>query len=386
MKMKNVDMDSLSPYILEDSMSEVYNFILDFNQTGWTDIQFINGFVWDGKSDILMAFKTNDQTIEGLNMVKSHQKEKMALTKNNENYYLHFSGGGDYVDLGSNEDIQGSTSRTIEVWARANAFNNGGLFQAGGTGTSQGDFSVRTMNNSANKWRLQLWGSDKDVVLDNSLNEWHHYAVTYDGNRVRMFYDGEKVIDEAVNLTTKANNIRFGFWSFEWNYFSGDIDEIRIWNKKLSSATLIEWMNKPVTPDHPEYSNLLKYCDFNENNGSEVLNIVDGSLNKLHGNAYWKTFDIDETGFELNYHNYRPNIVFEQGVYTSTIDSVEYITEEMNMPVRVFIYGNPDKLMVIDDDAPNHPGTVTDTFVFWEADKYTFTYDKIQWKSLTLQW
>ena len=103
---------------------------------------------------------------------------------------LSFDGTNDYVDCGSgNFQIKGSNVRTIMAWAYTRSFNDGGIFQAGPTGTTAKDFSLRTYK-SDNLWRMQFWGSDRDVTLDNSKDTWNHYALVYDGSVATLYYNG----------------------------------------------------------------------------------------------------------------------------------------------------------------------------------------------------
>jgi hypothetical protein len=57
--------------------------------------------------------------------------------------------------------------------------------------------------------------------------------------------------------------------------FPGSIDEVRIWHAALDKETLAEWRHKPVTSDHPYFSSLVGYWNFDA--------IVDGAYPDLSG-------------------------------------------------------------------------------------------------------
>ena len=52
--------------------------------------------------------------------------------------------------------------------------------------------------------------------------------------------------------------------------FPGSLDEIRIWHAALTPEVLKEWRSKKVTPDHPNYADLVGYWKFDEGEGTTV--------------------------------------------------------------------------------------------------------------------
>ncbi|MBW2004576.1 MAG: T9SS type A sorting domain-containing protein [Deltaproteobacteria bacterium] len=52
--------------------------------------------------------------------------------------------------------------------------------------------------------------------------------------------------------------------------FPGSLDEIRIWHAALTPDVLKEWRFKKVTPDHPNYADLVGYWKFDEGEGTVV--------------------------------------------------------------------------------------------------------------------
>ena len=158
--------------------------------------------------------------------------------ENTNNYpgtALNFDGTDDYVNCGTDVQITGNNPRTIEAWAYTESFNGGAIFQAGETGTDDKDFSLRTLS-TINQWRVQLWGDNNmDVTLDGSIDSWHHYCLTYDGNTVKFYYDGKLSASKDVVLDTGSHDVYFGRCGDD--YFDGKIDEVSIWNVALDSYT-----------------------------------------------------------------------------------------------------------------------------------------------------
>ncbi len=188
---------------------------------------------------------------------------------------LDFDGMDDYVNCGTSTQITGNNPRTIEAWAYAESFNNGGVFQAGAPGTNLADFSLRTLT-AYEHWRVQLWGNDMDVTLDYSKNSWHHYCLTYDGTTVKFYYDGELYASKDVILNTASHDIYFGRW--QDSYFDGKIDEVRIWNTARSVEEIRENMYLPLTGNE---TGLVSNYQFNEGNGNLLTDYVSGNEGTL---------------------------------------------------------------------------------------------------------
>jgi len=201
---------------------------------------------------------------------------------------LDFDGIDDYVNCGSGAQITGNNPRTIEAWAYTNSFNDGGIFQAGQTGTDYKDFSLRTTT-TENLWRMQFWGNDMDVVLPESKDAWHHYCLTYDGSTTKLYYDGNYVAHLDVSLNTGTHDLWFGRW--ENSYFDGKIDEMRVWNIALDSIQIRE--NMHLNLPCPKVG-LLGNWQFNEESGSLLSDIVSGNNGSLQNmdNADWVTSTI----------------------------------------------------------------------------------------------
>src|SRR5262245_34944109 len=81
------------------------------------------------------------------------------------------------------------------------------------------------------------------------LNAWSHLAGTYDGATLRLYVNGAQVASQAYtgSIMVSSGALRIGgndIWSGE--YFQGRIDEIRIYNRALTQASIQTDMNAPV--------------------------------------------------------------------------------------------------------------------------------------------
>ncbi|QNK64782.1 gliding motility-associated C-terminal domain-containing protein [Pedobacter sp. PAMC26386] len=184
-----------------------------------------------------------------------------------------FTGAGtEFITLGNNAAINGTKARTIELWAKADAFNDGGVFATGVTGTTLGEFSLRTTTTD-NVWRANFWNSSKDFTLPGSKGEWHHYALVFDGTNVSFYYDGEqKLAPTPTALNTTDGLVRLGLWNSgpSNKFFKGEIDEVKVWSKALSALEIRQGFHHPVQGNEP---GLVYYTNF-DNTESEIYDIV----------------------------------------------------------------------------------------------------------------
>ena len=77
---------------------------------------------------------------------------------------------------------------------------------------------------------------------------WSHLAVTYDAANIRLYVNGTQVATQARTgaITTSANPLQIGgntIWN-EW--FSGWIDEVKVYNRALAATEITSDMNTPV--------------------------------------------------------------------------------------------------------------------------------------------
>ena len=80
------------------------------------------------------------------------------------------------------------------------------------------------------------------------LNTWTHLAATYDGAVQRLYVNGTEVANRAQtgSIVTSLNPLQIGGDSLYGQYFSGMIDEIRVYNVALNAAGIQADMATPL--------------------------------------------------------------------------------------------------------------------------------------------
>jgi len=159
---------------------------------------------------------------------------------------LQLDGDGDYVDIGG-VGISGADRRTLAGWAKASTTaipSWTSVFGFAPDGTTDGTYLDLEIDDAGNYVaHIQGW-SAPICALD---TEWHHFAVTYDGEGGTWYLDGEEAGSEAGAIAT-IEQVRIGAKLSDSHYFPGLVDDVRIYNSVLTPYEI-----KSLTAGHKAY-------------------------------------------------------------------------------------------------------------------------------------
>ncbi len=98
---------------------------------------------------------------------------------------------------------------------------------------------------------------------------WHHIAAVYTGTNQLLYIDHALAGSTNLSGPLVFNGVdhSLGADPYMEEYFTGAIDDVRIWSSALNAATLDTWMDKPVNNSHPAYANLEGNWSFEEFSG-----------------------------------------------------------------------------------------------------------------------
>ena len=74
-----------------------------------------------------------------------------------------------------------------------------------------------------------------------NLNDgnWHHLVATYDGSKMRVFFDGqERLAVASATQLANPNDFKIG-GRFQNTYLNGDLDEIRVSNVARTAGEVL---------------------------------------------------------------------------------------------------------------------------------------------------
>ena len=190
---------------------------------------------------------------------------------------VSFDGANDYVTFGPAPGM-GSAAFTIETWFRRSGAGAAASTGTGGVsaiplvtkGRGEADGTTQDMN-----WFLGIRVSDSVLVADfeegatgvtPGLNHpvagvtpivsgvWYHAAVTYDGSKWQLFLNGVLEKELIVGRPPRADSIQHAALGSALNstgaasgFFSGVLDEVRVWNYPRSAADLAANKDAEIT-------------------------------------------------------------------------------------------------------------------------------------------
>ena len=211
---------------------------------------------------------------------------------------LQFDGIDDYILIEENV-LPDSGDYTISIWVKADSSNVGARTLISQSDTSGSPFYFGSNSGSDLSGKIKMnqdWKSleSSPFYLD---NKWHLYTIVNDGTigdssiiiDTSLFYiDGVEistVMGEGKSYPIDERFFVGTMWDSSGEFFSGAIDDISIWDRKLSSKEISSIYNSGIgldpTIDSLDYKgseNLIAFWPFSEG--------ADSSVSDFSGNGY----------------------------------------------------------------------------------------------------
>ncbi len=163
---------------------------------------------------------------------------------------LSFNGTSNIVNVADSSTLDLTSAMTLEAWVYPTALASWRtvLFKEN---ASTHVYVLYANKNVAVPATYALIDGDMYTVPGSSalpLNTWSHLASTYDGSALRVYVNGTQVASGTVTGSIEAStgSLRIGGNSIWSEYFSGRIDEVRIYNRALSAAQITSDMNAAI--------------------------------------------------------------------------------------------------------------------------------------------
>lgn len=190
-------------------------------------------------------------------------------------------GTDDGIDLSSNFNFNSPDGFTIAAWVNTNSTSTRQTIYNNGHGVvlrlnSTGRFAAAIRSSTPSLAWYEI-----TTTSTITANTWNHVMVTYKkGGVARVYVNGKEAATSGTNLLTYAHDSSSDDYigrqssfleatQYSWN---GEIDEVRIYNRELSSADAAALVNHANGP--------IAYYNFDENTGSTI---TDRSGNGFNG-------------------------------------------------------------------------------------------------------
>jgi hypothetical protein len=158
---------------------------------------------------------------------------------------LSLNGSTQYATIGNPSTLpSGTSARTISAWAKTTTISGAHWIMSYGTASTG-----QAMYIGQNGTSLVGGGFSDDISVTSywATNTWHHICLTYDGTTARLYADGVEVANAAKTWNLALFRTNFGRGINNNQYWSGTIDDVRIYNTALTATQVQALATVPPT-------------------------------------------------------------------------------------------------------------------------------------------
>jgi len=195
------------------------------------------------------------------------------------NASLQFDGVNDYVTVADPINLSGAM--TLEAWVLLDTADKAGRILSNRQGADGYELDIH--NEIPGGAVLGLGGNGNSMgstSFEGHQGTWTHVAVSWnpETHNVIFYLNGEvaDTVQVFFDILATSGPMVFGDMGTRSGIFvfDGSLDEIRIWSDELSQTTIQAWMDRTVTPAHPDYDHLEGYWPFDEGSGQSAAGAV----------------------------------------------------------------------------------------------------------------
>ena len=221
-----------------------------------------------------------------------------------------FNGSSSKIDL-SNLGLGGAATRTISAWINVNSLSgNRTIFQYGNSAANNRfGFAIES---TTGKLYVEYYGRDAITSSPQiTVGNWFHVVATYNGGAIetptntQIYVNGSAVSMSTTGTETGVANTTDSNYGIGYRrasstqYFNGKIDQVRIFNKALSSSE--------VTTLYNETSATASTFDIFSDSSAVALYELDGDARDI-GNLY----DGTATNVKYAYNGTATNVTYQE--------------------------------------------------------------------------
>ena len=161
---------------------------------------------------------------------------------------LSFDGVNDWVTVADSSSLDLVTNVTLEAWVKPTALSSWRtvLVKEQPGDLVYGLYADSDTGGPAVAVRTDAFHAARGTQL--APNGWRHLAATYDGAMLRLYVDGTQVGTSATTgaMPVAEGPLHIGGNSVWGEWFSGTIDELRVYHRVLSQTEIQNDMTSPV--------------------------------------------------------------------------------------------------------------------------------------------
>ena len=153
-------------------------------------------------------------------------------------YALQFNGSSNYVQKTSATGLPAANATQTECfWMYVTATPSAKACAFNVSGSSSGVFIGYNSSTVFGVWKNAGTTLVQTTTLP-SVNAWHHIAYVKSGSSNYLYIDGTQVATSTTATDTAAATIINAGRAASGNYFAGNVDEVRVYNRALSATEI----------------------------------------------------------------------------------------------------------------------------------------------------
>ena len=173
----------------------------------------------------------------------------------NNIYSMNFDGSQN-IDLGNSTQVQPVKEMSISAWINASDLSGYlGIVSCQYPSASYDGFSLHVHPSYKIQFTTNELNGSKLYVNSTSTittNQWYHLAVTYDGANIKLYFNGSFEASTSmtanIDYTDGLRNTKIGSLYPSSLYFTGQIDEVAIWDTALNADQVNFDLYQPSLP------------------------------------------------------------------------------------------------------------------------------------------
>ena len=184
-----------------------------------------------------------------------------GLPSISNSYSIALDGVGDYVDSGTTSYLQNLTEFSISIWAKQPTATSTKCLIGDWNFNTSGNFALETGTASGGATKLtfyirELNGTIRTTTTQNYVfteNVWNHIVVAFNSGTLNIYVNG---IAQGLSVPALPSSLAYndgtldiGYFEGLGRYFSGNIDEVSIFNSELSASDVTTIYNGGVPND-----------------------------------------------------------------------------------------------------------------------------------------
>jgi hypothetical protein len=165
---------------------------------------------------------------------------------------LTFDGVNDTVVVADANSLDLTTGMTLEAWVRPTVLGGGWrtvMLKERTGGLAYALYGNEDGNRPSVHSFIGVNEYDARGTAQVPANQWTHLAATYDGANLRLYVNGTQTATRALtgSMVVSTGALRIGGNSVWPEWFVGQIDEVRVYNRALTATEVATDVNRPIT-------------------------------------------------------------------------------------------------------------------------------------------